>query len=98
MKIILRDFFGFLLALGKKIVIISDMGRKEHGVWHYEAGVELFNLIYNEYGMSTKAIIFTGDDQKAKKAIENHGINPGNWSVTTDTAKVIEEALAEFKK
>jgi hypothetical protein len=46
MKIILRDFFGILQAIGKQIVIISDMGRYEDGAWNCEAGVDLFNLIY----------------------------------------------------
>lgn len=66
MKVILRDFFSILHAFGKKIVIISDMARQEEGgVWNYQAGVELFNLIYNDYGMSNKAIIFTGNREKA---------------------------------
>ena len=65
MKIILRDFFGMLQVLGKKIVIISDMGRQEEDKYNDTAGVDLFNLIYSEYCMSIKAIIYTGNAVKA---------------------------------
>jgi hypothetical protein len=65
MRIILRDFFSLLQALGQEIVIISDMARKEYEVWNSSAGVELFNIIYNEYGMSIPAIIYTSEEKKA---------------------------------
>jgi|LakMenEpi03Aug12_release.lakeMendotaPanAssembly.Ray.scaffolds.fasta_scaffold2778238_1 hypothetical protein len=59
MKIILKKYFWMLKVMGKKVVIISDMTRKEGKFWNNEAGVELFNLIYNTYGFSNKALIFT---------------------------------------
>lgn len=61
MKIILSNFIGFFKLLGRKIVIISDMVRKEYGKWNYTAGVDLFLTIYNTYGLSNKAIIFASD-------------------------------------
>ena len=84
MKIILRDFFALLQALKKEIVIISDMTRLEYGIWNSEAGVDLFNLIYEEYGMSTKAIIYTMDKRRAEDAIEARGINKGKWRVVVN--------------
>jgi hypothetical protein len=69
--------------LGKKVVIISDMVRKEYGVWNYTAGVDLFQHIYNEYGLSNKAIIFAGERERAIKNLEEKGVTDGNWVVTT---------------
>jgi len=47
--------------MGKKIVIVSDMARFEDGAWNSSAGVDLFELIYNKFGLSNKAIIYTGN-------------------------------------
>jgi hypothetical protein len=65
MSIILKKFFWMYKMLGKKVLIISDMARKEYGVWNSGAGVDLFSIIYNQYGLSNKAIIYTGNKQKA---------------------------------
>jgi len=70
MKIILRDFFGTLQAMGKHIVILSDMSRFEDGAWNSKAGVDLFNLIYKEYGMSNKAMIYTMNEGRALELIK----------------------------
>ena len=59
MAVILKKYFWMLKVMGKKVVIISDMSRFENDKWNNEAGVELFNLIYNTYGLSNKAIIYT---------------------------------------
>jgi hypothetical protein len=61
--------------MGKKIIIISDMVRKEDDVWNYTAGLDLIETMYNEYGLSNKAIIFVGDVLKARESILNRGVS-----------------------
>jgi hypothetical protein len=59
MKVILQNFFWIFKMLGRKVVFISDMVRKEYGVVNFTAGADLFKHIFNDYGLSNKAIIFT---------------------------------------
>ena len=65
---------------------------------NYEAGVDLFNLIYNEFQMSCKAIIFTSDMTRARQAIESRGINSKNWKVVTDDYNFKEQVRKEFER
>jgi hypothetical protein len=59
MAAIIKKFFWMFKVMGKRVVIISDMSRFEEGSWNNEAGVDLFSLMYNVYGLSNKAIIYT---------------------------------------
>jgi hypothetical protein len=65
MAVIIKKYFWMFKIMGKRVVVISDMSRFENGAWNNEAGVELFNLIYNIYGFSNKAIIYTMDIKSA---------------------------------
>lgn len=65
MEIIMSSFFVFFKLLGKKIVIISDMVRMEEGKKNEKAGIDLCWQIYNHYGLSNKAIIYTMDKRRA---------------------------------
>lgn len=62
MQIILRDFLALIQAMGKKVVILSDMSRIERGIENSQAGDDLFKLIYDDYGKSTRAFIFVGHE------------------------------------
>jgi hypothetical protein len=84
MKVILQNFFWIFKMLGKKVVIISDMVRREYGVENYTAGVDLFLHIFNDYGLSNKAIIFVSDKIRAMKNLKEKGVIEGNWLVTTN--------------
>lgn len=42
MKVILKNFFWIFKMMGRKVVIISDMVRKEGEKLNYTAGVDLF--------------------------------------------------------
>lgn len=53
--------------MGKKVVILSDMSRIERGIENSQAGDDLFKLIYDEYGKSTRAFIFVGHEQISRE-------------------------------
>ena len=74
MSLILKKFFWILKMMGKKIVILSYIVRFEQDKWNYLAGVDLFNKIYSEYGLSNRAIIFTNDNEKAMKSLTENGV------------------------
>lgn len=50
---------------------------------NYTAGVDLFEHIYNEYGLSNKAIIYAGNKKKAEDSLKNRNVK-GNWIVITE--------------
>lgn len=97
-KAILQNFFWIFKMLGRKVVIISDMVRKEYGVMNYTAGVDLFQHIFNDYGLSNKAIIFASDKARAESNLHERGVVEGNWIITTESKELIEIVLEEFKK
>lgn len=98
MRVILQNFFWIFKMLGRKVVIISDMVREERGSTNYTAGVDLFQHIFNHYGLSNKAIIFAGNKQRAEENIRERGVAEGNWIVVTEGRELIEEVENEFKK
>lgn len=83
MRVILQNFFWIFKMLGRKVVIISDMVRTEYGVTNYMAGVDLFQNIFTDYGLSNKAIIFASDKARAENNLRERGVVDGNWVVLT---------------
>ena len=67
MKAILRNFFWIFKMQNKKVVIVSDMVRIEDGVKNVFAGIDLFESIFKEYGLSNRAIIYASDKSRAIK-------------------------------
>lgn len=98
MKVILQNFFWIFKMLGRKVVIISDMVRKEYGVINYLAGVDLFQHIFNDYGLSNKAIIFASDKARAERNLHERGVIDGNWVVLNESGELIEAVESEFRK
>jgi hypothetical protein len=85
MAVIIKKYFWMFKIMGKKVVVISDMSRFEGDAWNNEAGVDLFNLIYNVYGHSNKAIIYTMDLESAHKKFAEKGVNKSNWIISNDS-------------
>lgn len=65
MKAILKNFFWIYKLLNKKVVIVSDMVRVEDGIENVFAGIDLFESIFKEYGLSNRAIIYASDKSRA---------------------------------
>ena len=98
MKIILEKFFWIYRFLNKKIAIVSDMVRKEDNKINYEAGVDLFQMIYNDFGFSCEGIIYTKDEAKAIQNIKKRNIFSDKWKVLISPDDLIDEIASEFRK
>lgn len=83
MKVILKNFFWIYKMLNKKVVIISDMVRNEDGALNKFAGIDLFESIYKEYGLSNRAIIFANDKNRAIQNLNERNLEGANWLVTS---------------
>lgn len=74
------------------------MVREEDQHLNLEAGVDIFDLIYNEYGFSSKAFIYTSDPNSVRKVINKRNIDSNNWKVLTSEEDLIYRVEKELTK
>ena len=59
------------------------MVRKEGGVDNFMAGIDLFQSILTDYGLSNRPIFFVGDRARSENNFKERGIVDNNWVVVT---------------
>jgi hypothetical protein len=67
--------------LGRKVVIISNMVREENKKNNFMAGIDLFQSILTDYGLSNRPIIFVNDIASSQNNLKERGIVDNNWLV-----------------
>ena len=67
--------------LGRKVVIISNMVREENKKNNFMAGIDLFQSILTDYGLSNRPIFFVNDIASSQNNLKERGIMDSNWIV-----------------
>jgi hypothetical protein len=50
-------------------------------------------MIYNTYGLSNKAIIYTMNANTAQEKLAAKGVNKGNWLVSGSSSEIVQAVL-----
>jgi hypothetical protein len=89
MRVILKDFLWAYTLLGRRIVIISDMARKEKDAMNFTAGADVLRYIYNKLGYSNKGFIYTTSLSRAVSAIKIREVRSNNYKICTVKSQLV---------
>lgn len=96
-EIWMKEFAWILNWKGIKLRMISDMVRlEEKEKTNYYAGIDLLEVLYNEYGYTTPMLIYCSDTKQAEVNISERKIRKDRiYRVTNQLTYVLEYSSFE---